>query len=67
MNDKMHQNQSAPKLKPTAVVFRSPVPSGPESATEEIARQDGGWLFTDPETKVRMWVPDANVVAVKFA
>jgi hypothetical protein len=49
------------------VVFRNPVPGGPESASDEIARQDGGWLFTDPETQVRMWVPDSNVTVVKFA
>jgi hypothetical protein len=53
-------------LEATAVVFRNPVPGGPESATEGIARQDGGWLFTDPETQVRMWVPDSNVIVVKL-
>ena len=58
---------SEPTLSPTAVVFRNPVPGGPESATEEIERQDGGWLFTDPETQVRIWVPDSNVTCVKFA
>ena len=61
------QNQSRPKMTPTAVIFRSPVPGGPEIATEDIARQDGGWLFTEPETQQRMWVPDSNVTAVKFA
>lgn len=65
-------DETPSELQPTHVIFRSPIPGGETltAASEEVTRGDGRWaggfFFTEPETRARVWVPDSNVVGVKF-
>lgn len=70
--DKAWQQAQEEADGPSALVFRNPIPGGQtmSEATEDIRRGEGryagGFFFTEPETRQRMWIPDSNVIGAKF-
>lgn len=73
MNPKNNKSPAAETQdSPVALVFRNPIPGSQTmtEASEDITRGEGrysgGFFFTEPETRQRVWIPDSNVVGAKF-